>query len=281
MGFVVSRWLQRKDFTKEPYHSIVVQTRDNIRFTAESGSFKDSEKEKLNGLMQRLNANLMKAKIVQVFKKPKSKWRPRALDTVTLEIMASRKLRMNAKHAMHLAEKLYLQGLISYPRTETNIWPQSMDFNYLVGLQTNDHRWGSFAQKCLQFGFNPNSGRNTDNAHPPIHPMGVPKGRLDPDAERLYELVVRMFLANLSANAEGSEDIVILDIDGIRFKASGSVLEHMNYLEVYPYDRWQGDMLGRSFREGEEIGQELRINVDTRYWGFSRKSRFFLYFACK
>lgn len=266
MGFIVKRWLDRKDFVKQPYYTVQVETRDGVRFNLETGSFKESEKEACDQLMARLNSKMNTAKIVQVFSKPKSKWRPRPLDTVTLEILASRKLRMNAKHAMHLAEKLYLQGLISYPRTETNIWPNSMDFNHLCQMQTRDHRWGAFAQKCVQYGANPNQGRATDNAHPPIHPMGVPKGRLDPDAERLYELVVRIFLANISANAEGSEDIVILDIDGVKFKASGSVLLHQNYLEVYPYDRWVGDEMKRKFTEGEQLNpNEIRLNMRTEY----------------
>ena len=265
MGFIVKRWLDRKNFKPEPYYTLNLTTYDGITFSAEQGSFSEAQKDQCDQIAARIQSKLNTATIVSVTSKPKNKWRPKPLDTVTLEILASRKLRMNAKRAMHLAEKLYLQGLISYPRTETNIWPGSMDFNYLCQIQTQDHRWGSFAQKCIQFGFNPQQGRNTDNAHPPIHPMGYPQGRLDPDAERLYELVVRTFLANISANAEGSEDVVVLDVDGVPFVTSGSVLHHKNYLEVYPYDKWAGSMLPRSFQQGENLGGQLNLKVDTKY----------------
>lgn len=43
---------------------------------------------------------------------------------------------------MKIAERLYTQGLISYPRTETNIFPKSMNLANIVQQQTNDNHWG-------------------------------------------------------------------------------------------------------------------------------------------
>ena len=57
------------------------------------------------------------ATVVNQTSKPKSKFRPLPLDTVELEKLASRKLRINAKETMLVAEKLYNQGMIGYPRT--------------------------------------------------------------------------------------------------------------------------------------------------------------------
>ena len=59
-----------------------------------------------------------------------------------LEKIASRKLRINAKETMKIAEKLYSQGCISYPRTETNIFPKEFDLVSLVQKQAGDARWG-------------------------------------------------------------------------------------------------------------------------------------------
>ena len=56
--------------------------------------------------------------------------------------MASRKLRISAKEAMQVAEKLYTSGVISYPRTETNIFPKELNLVPLVEMQTQDPAWG-------------------------------------------------------------------------------------------------------------------------------------------
>lgn len=60
---------------------------------------------------------------------------------------------------------------ISYPRTETNIFPKELNLSALVQQQTQDPNWGAFAQRILdQGGPTPRSGTKSDQAHPPIHP---------------------------------------------------------------------------------------------------------------
>jgi DNA topoisomerase-3 len=59
-----------------------------------------------------------------------------------LEKSASRKLKINAKETMKIAEKLYTAGYISYPRTETNIFPKDFDLTSLIEKQTGDQNWG-------------------------------------------------------------------------------------------------------------------------------------------
>lgn len=76
----------------------------------------------------------------------------------------------------HAAEKLYQQGYLSYPRTETDIFPDTMDLADLVRLQTNDPRWGQFAGNLIAPGaprITPRRGKNDDKSHPPIHPTKV------------------------------------------------------------------------------------------------------------
>lgn len=96
-----------------------------------------------------------------------------------LEKLASRKLKINAKETMRLAEKLYTQGFISYPRTETNEYPKEMNLGQLVGHQTADPNWGTFAQNILDSGGpTPRQGNKSDKAHPPIHPTKYTNSKL-------------------------------------------------------------------------------------------------------
>lgn len=61
---------------------------------------------------------------------------------------------MNAKEIMKIAEKLYTQGFISYPRTETNIFPKELNLRNLIEMQAQDPDWGGdfFNQNiCLPY----------------------------------------------------------------------------------------------------------------------------------
>ncbi|XP_058819738.1 DNA topoisomerase 3-alpha-like [Topomyia yanbarensis] len=176
-------------------------------------------------------------KIVSVTNKPKSKWRPTPMDTIELEKLGSRKLKINAKQTMTIAEKLYTQGIISYPRTETNMFTNDIQLGPLVELQANHPNWGPFAQKVLQWGPNPRNGKKSDQAHPPIHPTKFVTN-LGGDEQKVYELIVRHFLACVSKDAVGAETIVNAVLAEEEFTASGLCILERNYLEVYPYDRW-------------------------------------------
>ncbi|XP_062914842.1 DNA topoisomerase 3-alpha isoform X1 [Mobula hypostoma] len=183
------------------------------------------------------------ATVFDVFTKPKSKWRPLPLDTVELEKLASKKLKINAKETMRIAEKLYTQGYISYPRTETNIFPKDLNLTLLVQQQTVDPHWGTFAQGILDGGGpRPRNGNKSDQAHPPIHPTKY-TNNLQGTEQRLYEFIVRHFLACCSQDAQGQETTVEIDIAGERFVAHGLMIIARNYLEVYPYDKWNAKII--------------------------------------
>ncbi|ERE67718.1 DNA topoisomerase 3-alpha [Cricetulus griseus] len=243
LGFVVERFKAIQAFVPEVFHRIKV-THDHKDGTVE---FNWKRYRLFNHtaclVLYQLCMEDPTATVVEVRSKPKSKWRPQALDTVELEKLASRKLRINAKETMRIAEKLYTQGYISYPRTETNIFPKDLNLVALVEQQTLDPHWGAFAQNILERGGpTPRNGNKSDQAHPPIHPTKY-TSNLQGDERRLYEFIVRHFLACCSQDAQGQETTVEIDIAQERFIAHGLVILARNYLDVYPYDHWSDKLL--------------------------------------
>ncbi|XP_061849050.1 DNA topoisomerase 3-alpha isoform X1 [Colius striatus] len=243
LGFVVERFKAIQAFVPEAFYKIKV-THDH-----EDGSVVFNWKR--NRLFSHTACLVLYqmcmedpvATVVEVGSKPKSKWRPLPLDTVELEKLASRKLKINAKETMRIAEKLYTQGFISYPRTETNIFPKELNLSALVQQQTQDPNWGAFAQRILdQGGPTPRSGTKSDQAHPPIHPTKY-SANLQGNEQRLYEFIVRHFLACCSQDAKGQETTVEIDIANERFIAQGLMILARNYLEVYPYEKWSDKVI--------------------------------------
>eukprot|EP00268_Persea_americana_P023586 TRINITY_DN23151_c0_g1_i5.p1 TRINITY_DN23151_c0_g1~~TRINITY_DN23151_c0_g1_i5.p1 ORF type:complete len:712 (+),score=128.06 TRINITY_DN23151_c0_g1_i5:130-2265(+) len=189
------------------------------------------------------------ATVTRVRNQEKLKYPPYPLSTIELQKRASRYFRMSSEHTMKVAEELYQAGFISYPRTETDGFSVNTDLHAIVREQQGHPLWGSYAQQLLdpESGLwrNPGSGGHDDKAHPPIHPTKFSTGesRWSQDHNRLYELVVRHFLACVSQPAVGAETTVEIDIAGELFSASGRVIVAKNYLDVYRFESWGGSMI--------------------------------------
>lgn len=204
-----------------------------------------------------------KARIVSVQEKPKSRWRPLPLTTVELQKQGTKYLRLSSNQIMEHAEKLYQKGFVSYPRTETDQFDPGMNLRILVEKQFSDTQWGEYAKGLIQGrtpggspGFRqPRNGRNNDKAHPPIHPIAhITSSACASHAEhQVYTFIVRRFLACCSDDARGQQSEVDLEIANERFSAQGLIVKERNYLEVYPYDRWESSSQLPTFTQGEIV----------------------------
>jgi len=108
----------------------------------------------------------------------------------------------------------------------------------------------------------PKAGRNNDKAHPPIHPVNyVAPTQLNDEEKRVYEFVVRRFLACCSEDAKGELSTVEIDYGGEIFHASGLMVLERNYLDVYPYDKWESSQQLPIFTLGEAfVPTEAKMN---------------------
>lgn len=255
LGFVVDRYLRVRNFVPEDFWYIrVMHTKDKIdvKFNWRRGHLFD--RMAVTIIFERcLLAKT--AKVIKMAKKPTKKWKPLPLTTVELQKNGSRFLRMTSQEVMKVAEDLYTKGWISYPRTETDQFDRGMDLRALVARQTQDNAWGAFAQHLVNGGFHqPRDGRNNDKAHPPIHPVNyVASTQLNQNEKKVYEFVVRRFLACCSEDAVGEATDIEIEYGGEIFHAHGLTVIARNYLDVYPYDKWVSSQELPQYTIGEII----------------------------
>ena len=110
-------------FVPQPFWSLSVQLSiegSPIQLVSERGRMFD--KKRAEGLVNSLK-KWTEAKVVDVSSEKKSSSRPHALNTVEMLKAASSGLGMSPQDTMHVAERLYITGYISYPRTETSKYP--------------------------------------------------------------------------------------------------------------------------------------------------------------
>lgn len=140
--------------------------------------------------------------MTSVVTKDKKQGRPVPLNTVNLLKACSKGLGIGPMAALQAAERLYLSGYLSYPRTESTAYPKSFDIRGTLGQQAGDSRWGRYVKDLLAQGHNTSRGGVDMGDHPPITPCRAAGfHELSGDMARIYELVVRHFIASVSHDA--------------------------------------------------------------------------------
>lgn len=202
LGFCVSRHDEIQSFKPEPYWVLqVVLTGDeslgNVELKPEWGRGRLFDREVGQFFMDRIKQN-RDAVVTDVRSEERYKAKPLALNTVELMRMASSGLGMGPAHCMQIAEHLYTQGYVSYPRTETTSYPENFDLVGTVKDQLGSSKWGADARALLDRGISkPRKGHDAGD-HPPITPMKPDNGSLSGDHARLYEYICQHFLATVS-----------------------------------------------------------------------------------
>ncbi len=135
---------------------------------------------------------------------------------------------------LRIAERLYLNALISYPRTSSQKLPSSIDYRkILTGLQLN-RAYSRDADEVLNGKLVPNQGDKTDTAHPAIYPTGeLPKRALSSTENRLHDLIVRRFFAVFGEVALRERISTTVDIGGYLFKILGRRTLKDGWLKFY------------------------------------------------
>jgi len=135
---------------------------------------------------------------------------------------------------MRAAESLYLAGLISYPRTDNTVYPKSLDLHAIAGTLRG---WSPVAGIAARLQATPKlaptRGNKHTSDHPPIYPVGAPSAPLAGDQAKVYELVVRRFLATLMPAATVESQRLDVRIGSEPFVARGSRVAVPGFLEVY------------------------------------------------
>ncbi|MFW9962132.1 MAG: DNA topoisomerase I [Candidatus Sifarchaeia archaeon] len=115
----------------------------------------------------------------------------------TLQSEAYRHFGFKPSRTLAIAQSLYLDALISYPRTNSEKLPQTLDLKEILNGLGKMRDYASLVKQVVHAGnFTPAQGKKSDPAHPAIHPTGSkPTKRLTPSEKKLYDLIVRRFLA--------------------------------------------------------------------------------------
>ncbi|MGL4818873.1 MAG: type I DNA topoisomerase [Bacilli bacterium] len=182
--------------------------------------------------------------VESVTNKEKLRYPALPFTTSNLQQEAARKLNMRAKKTMMLAQQLYegidlgergTVGLITYMRTD------STRVSETAQSEAKEYIIDKYGEKFL-----PTNGKrkekkneNAQDAHEAIRPTSVMrtpeivKPFLQRDQFRLYKLIWERFVSSQMAPAVLDTVAVVLEREGLRFRANGSVIKFHGFMKLY------------------------------------------------
>jgi DNA topoisomerase-1 len=144
------------------------------------------------------------------------------------------------RRTLAIAQRLYLDALISYPRTSSQKLPPIIGYTTILNSLKQKREYAKLAQKLFEKEqLKPREGTKDDPAHPAIYPTGkLPEKPLGPPEKRIWDLVVRRFLAVFGEDALKEILKVRLDVNGHSFFLRGRRILKQGWMEYYmPYVR--------------------------------------------
>ncbi len=176
------------------------------------------------------------AKVAELDKTKRTVKPPAPFNTTSLMAAAAAE-GLSPARTMRIAESLYMDGLISYPRVDNTVYPPSLDLAGLLKTLDAVPAYHEYVAKLRAKGpLTPTRGQKETTDHPPIHPTGAADPeKLKPEAYKLYNLVARRFMATLSDPAVLESTKVVLEVAGEPFIARGDVVVVPGFRAIYPY----------------------------------------------
>jgi len=191
--------------------------------------------------------------VESVASKEAYKSKPQALNTVELMRICSSGLGIGPFQAMQIAERLYTQGYISYPRTETNQYPTNFDLPAVLHVLKPSADFGEEARSILGDIQTPRKGKDAGD-HPPITPMKLGnRSDFDRDTWRVYEFICRHFMGTVSRDLKYRVTTAKLSVGMETFSCTASVLIDAGFTKVMTWSAFGKDEPQPPFVQGTQV----------------------------
>ena len=247
---ISERERERRAFVAEPYWELAATLRNGETFPVRHKTSRFKEESAVRKALENITDT---ATVSEVKEKAATRPPPAPFNT-TAFLTAAANIGISPSRAARLAEDLYTDGYVSYPRTDNTVYPESLNMPEILGYLKGVEGVGEYAGRLLNGGkLTPTRGKKQTTDHPPIYPTGrASKNALRDDQWKIYQLIVRRFLATLSGPSKNLRTTLSFDSGGEALATRGTVVTEEGWLEIYRYGRRPDEELP-SLKEGEEL----------------------------
>lgn len=239
LAMIAAREEEIRTFKPVPYYGLKAAV-GGITFTwtdARSGSSRSFDKDRIQAIKQASAPSLL---VTDVRKKLKKTFAPALYDLTALQREANQKFGFSAKQTLNIMQRLYENHkVLTYPRTDsryltTDIVPTLKERLKACAVGPYSKIAGRLSMQKLQANKSfVNDSKVSD--HHAIIPTEqfVQLDHMSNEERKIYDLVVRRFLAVLSPACEYEETSISGTIGEERFSAKGNFIKSAGWREVY------------------------------------------------
>jgi DNA topoisomerase-1 len=264
LAFLVERETEIREFVPLPFWKVSgTFERNGTQFTAgyskeRVGSRATAERARDDCRNKEGVVTSVKRSVVQVPPPP-------PFSTGDLQKEAYRVFGFSPSRTLQIAERLYLNALVSYPRTGSQHLPPSINYRAILQGLERLGRYSKVAKDLLGGTLNPAQGAKADSAHPAVHPTGeVPRGHLNSSETAVFDLITRRFLAAFGPTAKRELVTVRLSVGGHGFVLSGGRTLYLGW--IGSYDRYASarDTSVPSMAEGDRF-RVVEVDAEEKF----------------
>jgi DNA topoisomerase-1 len=272
LRFLVGREKAIRIFVPTPFWEIKAEVEINgsifeAEYEKETIETKNEADAILNGCKVK-NGKIEKIDVKQFQQMP-----PIPFDLGTLQSEAYGLFGYTPRRTSDIAQRLYLEALISYPRTSSQKLPPAINYKAILKNLSKVSEYKKLTAELLaKPELKPREGKKEDPAHPAIYPTGkLPERVLDDSERRIWDLVIRRFMAVFGEPAIRQSVKVCINVNGHRFYLRGRQTLNEGWLRFYePYIRSEEVLLppieeGQTINVGKVILEDKFTKPPPRY----------------
>lgn len=259
LAMITQREEEIRKFQPKEYFTIELNVGDfTLQYRGDKQQNQIFDKAKAEHLVKRLSGQSIT--IQEVNKTMKKELPPLLYDLTELQRDANKRFGFSAKETLNIMQSLYeTHKILTYPRTDSRYLSQDIVPTLKERLQAiSIDTYAPFAQAILKKGVQGNK-RFVDDTKVSDHHAIIPTEeyvelhRLSYDEKRVYDLVVKRFLAVLSETAVFENTKIQAGFEECKFYASGKIMKTPGWRALYN----QKD----SFDEEEEETEQLLPSI--------------------
>ena len=239
LAMIVARDREIANFTPSLYWVLTTVYR-GATFTCQMDEGKFCEKAKGMALLERVRP--WPLEVTGVERKEGKEQPPQLYDLTSLQVDCNRKYGMSAEMTLNTIQSLYEKKLTTYPRVDTRFlpsdqWPKvpailsrlssQAAYSSIVSL-LGDRLAGYRLQRSSRVF---DDSKVTD--HHAIIPTGVTPGQVNENERKVYDLVLRRFVAAFCPAMAYAQTIVLAKAENVQFKATGRTILSDGWRKVY------------------------------------------------